>query len=103
MAIRGLRAGDADLIARALATCLDPAFFDGEEFETLFGMTRSEFGRITEHWSGAATVDADLLSAVQNALNNLLHYPHCLHDKLEEAHGIPRRDLNGVLERWLSR
>jgi hypothetical protein len=66
---------EARLVADCLSETADGPFYDDQEFETLFGFTRSEMREAAGRWAAGAPVDEDW-RAGRGALNNLLGYPH---------------------------
>ena len=72
------RLSDADkaLVGQALRAAVDGPFFPEWEFHTLFGLTRSEIRAIADAWPNVDLTSSDVALAANNALNNLLGYPH---------------------------
>lgn len=69
---------DADL--RTVRECLQAAahgpFFPDWEFHTLFGLTRGQFVDVAESWPNLDFTDRNSRLALNNAVGNLLGYPH---------------------------
>lgn len=61
------------LIAQCLQACIND-FFGDEEFETLFGLSRTKMMEIAQHWP-SNKFHQDTHLAIHNALGNLLGYP----------------------------
>ena len=51
-------------------------FFPEWEFQTLFGMTRSQLADVREKWPEVDTTQPDVGAAIVNSMNHLLGYPH---------------------------
>lgn len=70
--------GDADkaVVGQALRAAADGPFFPEWEFHTLFGLARSEVRTVADAWPNVDSMDADVALAVNNALTNLMGYPH---------------------------
>lgn len=66
---------DAEVIRQCLWAAVDGPFFPDWEFHALFGLDRTEVRRIAEHWPDWVDEHEQNL-AINNALNNLLGYPH---------------------------
>jgi hypothetical protein len=72
------RLSDADkaLVGQALRAAVDGPFFPEWEFHTLFGLTRGEIRAMADAWPNVDLTSSNVTLAVNNALNNLLGYPH---------------------------
>ncbi len=103
MSLGDLSNSDRDLIRRSLAACADGPFFDDWEFNTLFGLTRSEFREAARRWTEQGRIDQQVELAVHNALNTLRGYPHGMDSKLQEDFGVSSLQLDEVLSRWRPR
>lgn len=51
-------------------------FFPEWEFETLFGMTRSQLAGVRVKWPEVDTTQPDVSAAIVSSMNHLLGYPH---------------------------
>jgi hypothetical protein len=58
-----------------LAATVGP-FFPDWEFHTLFGLERAEVAAVAKAWPKVDLANEDVQLAVNNALNNLVGYPH---------------------------
>ena len=67
---------DKALVGEALRAAVDGPFFPDREFQTLFGLTRSEVRAVADTWPNVELNSTDVVLAVNNSLNNLLGYPH---------------------------
>jgi hypothetical protein len=72
--IASLSLDERALIRRCLDAAVNGPFFPEWEYQTLFGHSRAEMRRLLATWPEVN--DAGELSAIVNALNNLLGYPH---------------------------
>ena len=78
---------DLEVIAGCLAATVNGPFFPEWEFHTLFGLVRSEVAEVAAAWPSlprltpdwCASPEAFQRKAVNNAVNNLLGYPHGHH------------------------
>lgn len=70
--------GDKAIVGQALRAAADGPFFPDWEFHTLFGLERSEMRALAEAWPWPRVdlASSNVATAVSNALNNLLGYPH---------------------------
>jgi hypothetical protein len=69
----GMTAGDIETIRICLRAAVDGPYFGEWEFQTLMGVTRGEMRAVLAAWPSDSPEQA---LAVNNALNNLLGYPH---------------------------
>lgn len=98
--MRDLTKTDCDIVKQCL-DCIargDVILHDWE-FETIMGITVSEFLFIARSWP---VVDEDhpaVQCAVGNGLNNLLGYPHGKDDLLP----VPAQDIARVISLWRGR
>jgi hypothetical protein len=76
MELNNISDADKALVGQALRAAADGPFFPDWEFHILFGFTCSEFRAVAHAWPNVELNCADVALAVNNALNNLLGYPH---------------------------
>lgn len=96
---------DQDLLRRALVEAVDGPYFPDWELHTLMGVERDEVGAVADSWPDPPTaLGADALHtqelATNNALVNLIGYPHCCDDRLREHLGVGRDGLRALFQRW---
>jgi len=87
------------LVAKCLAAIVDGPYIDDDEFDTVMGVSRQETAATLATWPKAAGHDMSFL-AVNNALNNLLGYPHGLWHRLAQELGASERDVAHALMAW---
>jgi hypothetical protein len=88
------------IIGQCLSAAAEGPFFPEWEFETLFGLTRSEVAEISKVWPKVDERDAGVDLAVNNALGNLAGYPHGQESIWDEFISVPPCRLLEVLELW---
>jgi hypothetical protein len=98
-----LTSADDDVIRRSLRAVVEGPFFDDTEFNTLLGLDRAAMAAVLDAWpTPAATGDRDL--AVNNALDNLLGYPHDHRGAgFERLVGVSEAEVRAVFARWRRR
>lgn len=72
---------------------------DWSEFSALFGLDRDEVARIAREWP-AHCAGPDIELAVNNALNNLLGYPHRCEDVWDDYISVSPGELSAIFRRW---
>ncbi|MGB2832318.1 MAG: hypothetical protein WBC07_05160 [Methylotenera sp.] len=70
------------------------------EFQTLFGITASAFKKIAKDVPKIDDSNIRVRMAINNAMNNLLGYPHGYHEKWAEVMPIPLAEIERVFTKW---
>jgi len=83
-------------VRQALTAAVTGPFFPDWEFATLFGLDRDEVRAVLAAWPETDDPTAQL-TAVTNALNNLLGYPHGLDRRWGDYLSVDRNRLQGLL------
>ena len=91
---------DRKIIGECLQATVDGPFFPEWEFETLFGLSRTEVAEISSVWPNLDKTNPRVDLAVNNALGNLAGYPHGQEDIWEKFISVPPSRLIEVLELW---
>jgi hypothetical protein len=98
---------DRDLVRSALLGAVEGPYFPDWEFSTLMAVTREEMAHVLASWPDARTTtpwEADPENvqyvAVNNALNNLVGYPHKKWEQLRAELRAEPADLVRLLEKW---
>jgi len=91
---------DSHIIGECLDAAADGPFFPDWEFHTLFGLHKDEVRAIARRWPDVNWWDDDVRLAVNNALNNLIGYPHRAGGAWPDWISVPRDELPAVLARW---
>jgi hypothetical protein len=76
MNIDHLSDADKAVVGQALRATADGPFFPEWEFHTLFGLARNEVRAVADAWPNVDSTDSNVALAVNNALTNLVGYPH---------------------------
>ncbi len=75
-------------------------FFPDWEFGTLFGMERPEVESIAESFSAATPIAGDVAVALNNAMNNLLGYPHGQELAWAQWLSVSPAELQAIYSQW---
>jgi hypothetical protein len=88
------------LVCLCLRAVVDgPYISDDGEFQTVMGVTREETAAVAAAWPDPNSAPHTFV-AVNNALNNLLGYPHKRWPELSEYIGADSRPVVAALARW---
>ena len=94
---------DRQVIADSLRASVEGPFFPDWEFATLFGLERVEVAEVLRAWPGIDASDERVDLAVNNALGNLVGYPHGHERDWDCFLSVPPSRLLEVLKRWRQR
>src|SRR5262245_29365462 len=100
MAFLHCSAEDRMVIAQALKAAVEGPFFPEWEFSTLFGLERSEVAEVARKWPEVDGSDRRVDVAVNNALANLVGYPHGNERNWHQFLAVPPARLVEALDRW---
>jgi len=91
---------DRDLLGRCLRAAANGPFFPDWEFHTLFGLERAKVAAIAARWPHVDGDDEDVRLAINNALANLLGYPHDEPEAFKQWIGEPSEEVERVFKKW---
>jgi hypothetical protein len=91
---------DTRVFKEALVAAAHGPFFPDWEFQTLFGLDRAEVERIAQTFSSATQLTGSVSLAVNNALTNLLWYPHGQEACWSQWLSLTPGELEAVFRRW---
>jgi len=74
---------------------------DWGEFHTIFGLTRDEVASVAQQWPDRCDGE-DVELAINNALNNLLGYPHRCGNVWNDYISVSPSELRDLFRRWRS-
>jgi hypothetical protein len=94
-----LSESDKIAIGQALRAAADGPFFPDWEFQTLFGLQRSEVRAIADAWPQPTASAENVTIAVNNSLNNLLGYPHSMEAEWAKWISVEPEHLNELFNR----
>jgi hypothetical protein len=90
---------DKALVGQVLRAAAEGPFFPDWEFHSLFGLTRKEVRSFADAWPNVDLESADVALAINNALNNLLGYPHSEDAVWSQWISVDRTQLDQLLSR----
>jgi hypothetical protein len=90
---------DERIIGECLRAAVEGPFFPDWEFSLLFGLERHEVAAVLASWP--RTDDPEVRDlAVNNALNNLLGYPHKKMSVWSDYISVSPAEVAAVFRRW---
>jgi hypothetical protein len=87
------------LVGERLDAIVHGTYLPDWEFSTVMGNSREEVCAVASAWPA---VGVETFWAVNNALNNLLGYPHGRWNELTNVLGVKQQAAADVLEAWRS-
>jgi hypothetical protein len=90
---------DLGIVAECLRAAVDGPFFPEWEFHALFGLSREEVRSVLSTWPQTSDTEMEDI-AVNNALNNLLGYPHDEAEAWRKFISVDSAEVGEVLARW---
>jgi hypothetical protein len=91
---------DFQICKESLIAAARGPFFPDQEFATLFGQTREEAVYIADSFSAATPLSGQVACALNNAMNNLLGYPHGQDAAWPQWLSVTPEELQAVFMRW---
>lgn len=100
--MQALRLSEQDLrvIRECLKAAADGPFFPDWEFDTLFGLTRSEVAAVAAAWPAVDASTEEVRRAVIGALGHLTGYPHGEEEAWGRYISVPPSEVAELLRRW---
>ena len=102
MILNGLTPDERELVRRSLVVAIEGPYFPDWEFQTLFGVTRAEVAEVVRKWPAVDETRDVARLAIDNALANLLGYPHGRTAQLKSELGVTTERLEQVFTKWRS-
>lgn len=100
MPLRELDSEELEVVKDCLRAAVEGPFFPDWEFHTLFGLERAEVKSILKSWPNLNENDEAVVLAINNSFNNLLGYPHGLHDNWSDFIRVDSRELARIYMKW---
>ena len=102
MVLNALSPDERELVRRSLVAAIEGPYFPDSEFQTLFGVTRAVVADVVRQWPAVDESRDIARLAINNALANLLGYPHGRTAQLERELGVTTARLEQVFTKWRS-
>ena len=100
MSLQTLPEDDKQVVFACLRAAAEGPFFPDWEFATLFGLDRDEVARIVADLPHVDDSETSVALAINNAMANLLGYPHGDVDAWSRFISVPESEVRRVFDRW---
>lgn len=100
MPVKDLNPTEREIVKDCLRAAVEGPFFPDWEFSTLFGLERDEVRKILESWPHLDEQNNDVVLAINNSFNNLIGYPHGLHDNWSDFIPVDVAELARIFSKW---
>ena len=91
---------DFQVFRESLVAAARGPFFPDWEFHSLFGLDRSEVESISDSFSSATALTGDVALALNNAMGNLIGYPHDQEAVWSQWLSVTPAELQTIFLRW---
>jgi len=100
MSLDNLKPQEQKVVLECLRASTEGPFFPDQEFSTLFGLSRSEVRAVIDQWPVDDRSDEKAALAINNAINNLLGYPHDQEEAWSKYMSGSREEVYAIFEKW---
>jgi hypothetical protein len=100
MPLSGLTDREAEVVLRCLRAAVEGPFFPEWEFHVLIGLSRAEVAALAARWPNIDDTETQVQGAINNALNNLLGYPHNEPEAFRERVGESVQEVKRIFAKW---
>jgi hypothetical protein len=101
MPLSALTDRDREIVYRCLVVSANEStVFPDSEFHTIFGLWRPDFINLVKQWPNLDESSDDVVCAINNAMNNLLGYPHRCHKDWALYFDFSPGELIEVFAKW---
>ncbi|MEY2563212.1 MAG: hypothetical protein QOH88_1405 [Verrucomicrobiota bacterium] len=98
--LSSLNDAEKQTVFECLRAASDGPFFPDWEFHTLFGLHRDQVTRIVASISDIDDSSEDTALAINNAMNNLIGYPHRQEAAWSQFISVSREEVSRVFTKW---
>ena len=100
MPLSDLSEGERRVVHECLRASLEGPFFPEWEFNSLFGMSRSDLAQVVAAWPGIDEHAEVVRLAINNSMNNLLGYPHGCERAWPQFLSVPSEEVERIYVKW---
>jgi len=100
MSLQALNDDEKRAVFECLHAAVDGPFFPEWEFHTLFGLHRHEVARVVAALPDIDDSEESVSLAINNAMNNLLGYPHGKEAAWQHFISVPEDEVRRIFDKW---
>jgi hypothetical protein len=100
MPLDNLNSQQQNVVLECLKASVEGPFFPDWEFSVLFGLERAEVREIVDQWPVDDRSDDKAARAINNAMNNLLGYPHGQDEAWPKYISVPKDEVRVIFQKW---
>ncbi len=102
--LKNLNDAEREVVRQCLRAAVESPFFPEWEFGTLFGLDREQVRNVLLSWPEPDESDPTVTIAINNSMNNLVHYPDCDNPKIwTEFVSVSPHEVAVILDKWKGR
>ena len=102
MALRDLTPREREVVYRCLKAIVEEDFVPDCDF--VAWVTKDDIREVISRWPNVDDLtEFKVARAINDTLNNLVHYPHNMDDLLFQCTGATRHEINYIFEKWRDR
>jgi hypothetical protein len=98
--LANLTPDDRDVVRQCLRAAVEGPFFPHLEFQTLFGLERSEVRTVLGAWPDLDESNDSVRLAINNSFANLLGYPHGCESQWPQFISVSGGDVSRIFHLW---
>jgi hypothetical protein len=103
MSLRDLTKSEQNVVLECLRASVEGPFFPDWEFQTIFGLERTAVEGVVNRWPVDDEQDEVAHLAINNALNNLIGYPHRREHEWPQHISVPAAEVGRIFAKWRGR
>lgn len=100
MSLNDLTDREEGIILACLKASINGPFFPESEFHPIFGVYPKEIEEIISNWPNVDEDKIEVRLAINNALNNLLSYPHKCEKYWPEFIPVSKKEIDRIFIKW---
>lgn len=100
MSLDDLTVAEREIVHECLKASVEGPFFSDWEFHALFGIERGEVKQVLKSWPNVTEEDEVVSLALNNAMNNLIGYPHGCEGIWNEYISVPSEEVARIFQKW---
>ena len=96
----GLSGAEREVVCQCLRAAVDGPFFPDFEFLALLGTERAELSALLDLWPRLDDTDGHIHALINNAILNLLCYPHQCEADWPKHIEVPVEEVGRIYAKW---